>query len=136
MCTAAELSMSGPASGNEAVSPTFTFTLSNPVDVDVTFHVDTTDGTAVSSSVDVAGVDYTSVSTTLTIAAHAMDVSQAVAIGGDVVVELDEHLTIGDSVLSAAGRDVTLAATQVLTYTILNDDSTYAETCVCACVTR
>ncbi len=81
----------------------FVFTLSNPVDVPVTFQFDATDLTTT------AGADYTAVvAQSVTIPAGATSVTVNVATVDDRRVEGTETFTVKTSNLNSGGRPVTL----------------------------
>ncbi|MEO6759948.1 MAG: Calx-beta domain-containing protein, partial [Saprospiraceae bacterium] len=105
----------------ESVTPqTFTVTLSNPVDVNVTVQFSTSDGTATTADNDYTGI----VNQTVTFAAGTTTAQAVnVMIINDPKVEANETYTGTISGLAAGGRNVSLAnATR--TGTIQNDDAT------------
>ncbi len=81
----------------------FDVALDNPIDADVTFDYETQDGTALS------GQDFGFQSGTVTILAGDTSAQITVDVTEDLVVELDENLTLLAHNLQAAGREVTLA---------------------------
>ncbi|MCP5507697.1 MAG: DUF4347 domain-containing protein [Chlamydiales bacterium] len=97
---------------------TFRATLSNQSDQDITFEIDTADGTALTSD-----SDYVSISgQTVTILANTDDVTFSVTVNGDTKLEADETVNVTLSNVSGAtfnGGGATLGATG----TILNDDA-------------
>ena len=92
----------------DTVQLVFDVTLDNPVDVDVTFDYQTQDGTAVD------GQDYDATSGTLTISAGATTGQITVDVTEELLVELDETLTLASQNLQAGGRDVTLVGTDAI----------------------
>ncbi|MCA9174980.1 MAG: hypothetical protein KDB14_10910, partial [Planctomycetales bacterium] len=96
----------------------FTVTLSNPVDVAVTFDHATADDTATTGDSDYTGLPLTGTS----ILAGATSGTITVQVTGDNKVELDEQFFVDLSNLGASGRAVTITDNQGVG-TILNDDA-------------
>jgi len=96
---------------------TFTVSLSNPVDTQVTVVATTADDTARTSD-----NDYTSKTATLTFAAGATSQTFIVAVTGDSKVELDEAFQVNLSGASVASRSVTIGDAQGIGQ-IINDDT-------------
>jgi hypothetical protein len=100
--------------GNFGTTPLwFHLTLSRPSDQPVTAVVTTHDGSAT-----VAGGDYVSLTSPLTIPPLTVTDSVAVAINGDITCELDETFSVALSAIAGAVPGDTVA-----TGTILNDDN-------------
>ncbi|MCA9179235.1 MAG: hypothetical protein KDB14_32460 [Planctomycetales bacterium] len=96
----------------------FTVTLSNPVDVAVTFDHASADDTATTGDSDYTGLPLTGT----TITAGATTSTITVQVTGDNTVELDEQFFVDLSNLAAGGRAVTITDNQGVG-TILNDDA-------------
>ncbi|MBX3400635.1 MAG: VCBS repeat-containing protein [Gemmataceae bacterium] len=112
-----------PSAQENTGNLTFTVTIDNPVDVDVTADRKTADGTALAAS------DYTALANaniTLFAADSTASNSISVAMSPDNLVELDETLSLILSNLAASGRKVMFtggAATITDTGEITNDDT-------------
>ncbi|MEP6645634.1 MAG: Calx-beta domain-containing protein [Saprospiraceae bacterium] len=117
---AAVVSIAANVSQSEAISPqTFTVTLSNPVDVNVTVLFSTSDGTAMTSDNDYTGI----AGQTVTFPAGTItSQSVNVTIIDDNKVENNEVFNVSIGTLNASGRNVSLGTTTG-TGTILNNDS-------------
>ncbi|MCC7505904.1 MAG: T9SS type A sorting domain-containing protein, partial [Saprospiraceae bacterium] len=117
---AATVAIAGNQSGPEATTPqTFSVTLSNPVDVNVTVLFNTSDGTATTADNDYTGI----ANQTVTFAAGTTTAqSVPVAIINDNKVEANEVYNVAIGTLNASGRNVTLG-TSAGTGTITNDDA-------------
>lgn len=106
----------------EAAGPLgFVVTLSNPVDVNVSFTIASSDGTAT-----VADNDYALSSGSASITAGLLMTTVNVTVNNDNKVEADEMMTETFSALNASGRAVTFVGggpTLVRTGTIINDDA-------------
>ena len=106
----------GDANGVEGDSGTsllnFPVTLSNASVFDVSFSVQTVDGSAT------AGSDYDALSTTVTIPAGSLSGNIAVTVHGDTTTEPDETFT-----LQLSNANGGALAAMVATGTILNDDN-------------
>ncbi|MBB3839834.1 hypothetical protein FHS57_003845 [Runella defluvii] len=113
------VSLAGNVSQSEATTPqTFTVTMSNPVDIDVTVNFATSNGAATT-----ADNDYTAVNQTVTFLAGTTTAQTVdVAITNDNKVEANEVYNVTLSSLSAPSRNVILG-TATGTGTISNDDA-------------
>ncbi len=117
---AATVSFSGSVSQSEAITPqAFTVNLSNPVDVDVTLDVNTTDASAQNTE------DYSAIfgGTVTFLAGTTTPQTVNVVITNDNKVEANEQYTLGLSNLNASTRNVSLVAPSLVTGTIENDDA-------------
>ena len=96
---------------------TFTVTLDNPVDAQVSVDFATSDGSA-----SVADGDYIPVNTTVVFAQGETSKTITVQVAGDNWFEADEAFFANISSLVSAGRTVSIADAQALG-TVLNDDA-------------
>ncbi|MEM9835629.1 MAG: Calx-beta domain-containing protein [Bacteroidota bacterium] len=104
-------------SDDEANGPfNFVVSLTNPLDVNVTFEVTTTDGTAITTDGDYVGQTNES----YTIMAGQTMVNVPVVITDDILNELDENFTVALS--NAAGSPSLSIGDGLATGTIVNDD--------------
>jgi len=102
------------AEGNSGTQTlTFTVSLSQPVDTNISVDYATASNTATSGS------DFTTTTGTLTINAGQSSGTISVTISGDATVELDETFFVNLSHLIASSRDVSLTDNQA-TGTITN----------------
>ncbi len=117
---AAVVSIAGNVSGPEATSPqTFTVTLSNPVDVNLTVLFNTSNGTATTADNDYTGI----INQTVTFnAGTTTSQTVNVSIINDAKVEDNEVYNVAIGTLAASGRNVSLGTTTA-TGTINNDDA-------------
>ncbi len=111
----AEFSIDDVSQDEDAGTMTFTISLTNPVDADVSVDYATATDTA-------DGSDFTASSGTATITAGMTTTTITVDITADNVVELDEQFFVNLSNLQATGRDVTIGDDQGIG-TITNDDA-------------
>ena len=101
--TVADVAITEPDTGFPSM--TFTFEITNDVDVPITFDYTTADGTAT------AGSDYQSKNESITFNGSAtQNVTKQITIIGDNTVEADENFTLTFSNLNATGRSVNLPA--------------------------
>ncbi len=117
---AATVSIAANVSGSEAVTPmTFSITLSNPVDVDVTVLFNTSNGTATTTD-----NDYTGISNQMVTFPGGLTTAQSVPVTiiNDTKVEANEVYNVAIEVLPAGGRNVS-AGTATGNGTITNDDA-------------
>jgi hypothetical protein len=119
----ATITISSPSQAESDGMLTFTVSIDNPVDADVTADRKTTDGTALAAS------DYSALANaniTLFAANSGADKSIVVTVSNENLVELEESLSLTLSNLAASGRKVMFAgggASLAATGMILNDDS-------------
>ncbi len=112
---AATVSINDVTQDEDTGTMTFTLTLSQQVDADVSIEYATTINTAGSS-------DFTDTSGMATITAGTTSTTITVDITADSIVELDEEFFVNLTNVTASGRDVTFADSQGVG-TIQNDDS-------------
>ncbi|WP_166831109.1 Calx-beta domain-containing protein [Thalassoroseus pseudoceratinae] len=112
---AATFSIDDVTQDEDAGTMTFTVTLSQPVDVDVTVDYTTNPDSADST-------DYTPTSGTLTFPAGQTSATITVSVTADAIVEADETFFVDLANVQASGRDVTIDDGQGVG-TILNDET-------------
>ena len=117
---AAVVSIGGNITGPEATTPqTFTVTLSNPVDVNVTVLFNTSNGTATTADNDYSAVTNQTVTFNAgTTTAQTVNVT----INNDTKVEDNEVYNVSIGTLAAGGRNVSLGTSSAIG-TITNDDA-------------
>ncbi|QEL19745.1 beta strand repeat-containing protein [Limnoglobus roseus] len=109
------------SSAMEGAAVTFTATLTNPVDVDVTVMLTPSKGGADTAT---ATTDFDTTVKTITILAGQLTGSTTVNTVQDTLVEPDETFTATLSALAAGGRNVMILGAGTATGTITNDDKT------------
>ncbi|MCK5120778.1 MAG: retention module-containing protein, partial [Methylococcales bacterium] len=121
--------LEGDQGGDEpSVVATFTVTLSELSDVDVTVNFVTADGTAISGGSGIAENDYGSTNGTLTIPAGSSSATIEVLVFGDHVTEISEQyfVTLSDPVNATIADDTGIGT--ILDSAYENDSVSYAIT--------